>query len=108
MVILIPVKPCGQICVMVAYQWKIKRRTRHVKPKLVVICDISTSVRYCTEFLLTLLYELQDQVASTNSFVFIADMVDISMEFKEHEPQEAVNKVMMDNLKETLPPTKHE
>ena len=76
---------------------EIKRRTRHVKPKLVVICDISTSVRYCTEFLLTLLYELQDQVASTNSFVFIADMVDISMEFKEHEPQEAVNKVMMDN-----------
>ena len=76
---------------------EIKRKTRHVKPKLVVICDISTSVRYCTEFLLTLIYELQDQVASTNSYVFIADLVDISMEFKEYEPQEAVYKVMSEN-----------
>ncbi|GAB4326376.1 MAG: VWA domain-containing protein [Phototrophicales bacterium] len=76
---------------------EIKHRTRHKKPSLVVICDISTSVRYCTEFLLTLIYELQDQVARTNSFVFIADLVDISMEFKEYEPQEAVERVMANN-----------
>lgn len=76
---------------------EIKRKTQHVKPRLVVICDISTSMRYCTEFMLTLIYELQDQVASTNSFVFISDMVDISMAFKEYEPLEAVQKVMMEN-----------
>lgn len=76
---------------------ELKRRTRHVKPRLVVICDVSTSVRYCTEFLLTMIYELQDQVASTNSFVFIDDLVDISMVFKEHEPQQAVERVLMEN-----------
>jgi uncharacterized protein len=76
---------------------ELKTRTHHKKPALVVICDISTSVRYCTEFLLTLIYELQDQVARTNSFVFISDLVDISMEFKEHEPREAVSRVMNNN-----------
>lgn len=76
---------------------EIKRKSQHVKPRLVVICDISTSMRFCTEFMLTLIYELQDQVASTNSYVFISDMVDISMAFKEYEPLEAVQKVMMEN-----------
>jgi hypothetical protein len=76
---------------------EIKYRRRHVKPSLVVICDVSTSVRYCTEFLLTLIYELQDQVARTNSFIFISDITDISMAFQEFEPQEAVYRVMMDN-----------
>ncbi|MBC8171702.1 MAG: VWA domain-containing protein, partial [Anaerolineae bacterium] len=66
---------------------EIKHKTRHVKPALVLICDLSTSMRYCVEFLLTLVYELQDVVAKTNSFIFIADMVDISMEFKEHKPK---------------------
>ena len=73
---------------------ELRHRKRHVKPSLIVICDVSTSVRYCTEFLLTLVYELQDQVARTNSFIFIDDMVDISMEFQEYEPQEAVRRVL--------------
>ena len=72
-------------------------RTRHVKPSLVLICDISTSMRYCAEFLLTLIYELQDQVARTNSFVFIDDLSDISMVFAEAEPQTAVERVLTDN-----------
>lgn len=76
---------------------EIKRKTRHKKPALVVICDISTSVRYCAEFLLTMLYELQDQVARADSFVFINDIVDVTAHFKQHEPQEAVRRVMQEN-----------
>ncbi len=76
---------------------EIKYRKRHVKPALVLICDISTSVRYCAEFLLTMIYELQDQVARTNSYVFIDDLTDISMEFQEHEPREAVSRVLTNN-----------
>src|SRR5690606_6615230 len=40
---------------------ELKYRTHHVKPSLVLLCDVSTSMRYCAEFLLTLIYELQDQ-----------------------------------------------
>ena len=76
---------------------ELKYRSHHVKPSLVLICDISTSMRYCAEFLLTLIYELQDQVARTDSFVFISDIVDISMVFKEQEPRNAVEKVLTEN-----------
>ncbi|MDX2136903.1 MAG: VWA domain-containing protein [Chloroflexota bacterium] len=76
---------------------ELRYKTRHVKPCLVLICDVSTSMRYCAEFLLTLIYELQDQVARTNSYIFISDLVDISMVFEEHEPQAAVERVLMDN-----------
>ena len=72
-------------------------RTRHVKPSLVLICDISTSMRYCAEFLLTLIYELQDQVARTHSYIFISDLVDISPVFAEHEPMAAVERVLREN-----------
>lgn len=76
---------------------EMRYRTRHVKPSLVVICDISTSMRYCAEFLLTLIYELQDQVARTHSYVFIGDMVDISTTFADQEPQAAIERVLLDN-----------
>ncbi|MFN8379159.1 MAG: VWA domain-containing protein [Anaerolineae bacterium] len=72
-------------------------RTRHVKPSLVLICDISTSMRYCAEFLLTLIYELQDQVARTHSYVFISDLVDISPVFAAYEPMAAVERVLSEN-----------
>lgn len=76
---------------------EIRHRKRHVKPQLVLICDVSTSMRYCVEFLLTMVYQLQDQVAKTNSFVFIDDLVDISVLFQEHEPREAVARVLAQN-----------
>lgn len=76
---------------------ELKYRTRHVKPKLVLICDVSTSMRYCAEFLLTLIYELQDQVTRTDSFIFISDLTDISMVFQEKQPREAVEQVLSQN-----------
>lgn len=76
---------------------ELKFKSHHVKPSLVLICDVSTSMRYCAEFLLTLIYELQDQVAKTDSFIFISDITDISMVFKELEPMAAVERVLMEN-----------
>jgi uncharacterized protein with von Willebrand factor type A (vWA) domain len=76
---------------------EIKHKIRHKKPALLLICDASTSMRYCVEFLLTLVYELQDQVARTNSFIFIDDLRDISMVFAEEQPRDAVQRVLNDN-----------
>jgi hypothetical protein len=41
---------------------EMRYKQRHLKPKLALICDVSTSMRHCAEFMLTLIYELQDQV----------------------------------------------
>jgi uncharacterized protein with von Willebrand factor type A (vWA) domain len=73
---------------------EIQYRNKHLKPRLVVICDISTSMRYCAEFMLTLVYELQDQVSKTRSFIFIDDMHEISDFFRQARPEAAIQEVL--------------
>ena len=72
-------------------------RKRHKKPSLILICDLSTSMRYAVEFLLTLVYELSDQVRRTHSFIFIHDLVDVSTTLAELPPREAVARIMSEN-----------
>ncbi len=73
---------------------ELRLKTRHLKPKLALICDISTSVRHCAEFMLRLIYELQDQVAKARSFAFIDRIEEISAAFDEHRPDVAVEQVL--------------
>jgi hypothetical protein len=75
---------------------ELKRKRRVIKPKLILICDVSTSVRHCAEFMLTLIYQLQDQVARARSYAFIDRLIDISLWFDEHPPQKAVTLVLAD------------
>jgi hypothetical protein len=72
-------------------------RKRHKKPSLILICDLSASMRYAVEFLLTLVYELSDQVRRTHSFIFIHDLVDVSTTLAELPPREAVARIMAEN-----------
>lgn len=73
---------------------ELKFKRKRVKPKLAVICDISTSMRPHATFMLTLMYELQDLIARTRSFAFIDDMHDISQDFTGQRPQEAITGVL--------------
>lgn len=76
---------------------ELKHKRRHLKPKLVLICDVSTSVRPVVEFMMRMVYELQDQIHSTHSFIFIDDIVDVSSEFAQHRPEIAVERVLEEN-----------
>ncbi len=67
---------------------------RHLKPKLLLICDVSTSMRAVVEFLLRMIYELQDQVARAHSFAFIDDLESISEDFAEYPPDVAIDIVL--------------
>ena len=75
--------------------FQIKHRHRHLKPKLVVICDVSTSMRHCSELMLSLLYELQDQVSKTHAFAFIDHLEYITPDFVGKEAREAVEQVLV-------------
>jgi uncharacterized protein with von Willebrand factor type A (vWA) domain len=72
----------------------LRYKHRHLKPKLALICDVSTSVRHCAEFMLHLIYELQDQVAKARSFAFISDIEEVSQEFAVYQPEVAVEQVL--------------
>jgi uncharacterized protein with von Willebrand factor type A (vWA) domain len=72
----------------------LRYKQRHLKPKLALICDVSTSMRHCAEFMLTLIYELQDQVGRARSFAFIGDMEEVSQSFSQLPTQRAVEEVL--------------
>jgi uncharacterized protein with von Willebrand factor type A (vWA) domain len=72
----------------------IKHRDRSLKPKLVVICDVSTSMRSCSELMLSLLYAMQDQISKTFAFAFIDHLEFISPDFETREASDAVAQVL--------------
>lgn len=76
---------------------KVQFRKKHKKPSLILICDLSASMRYAVEFLLTMVYELSDQVRRAHSFIFISDLVDVSAILTELPPKEAVARIMTEN-----------
>jgi hypothetical protein len=73
---------------------EIKHKTRHLKPKLCVIVDLSTSMRPVAEFMLRLVYELGDQIAKARSFAFINDISEISSDFNAGPPDIAIPTVL--------------
>jgi uncharacterized protein with von Willebrand factor type A (vWA) domain len=69
-------------------------KKRHLKPKFALVCDLSQSMREVVEFMLRLMYELQDQVAKARSFGFYDHLEDVTEEFLGRRPDEAVPLVM--------------
>jgi hypothetical protein len=66
------------------------RRRRRDKPKLVVLCDVSDSVRAAARFLLVLVYAMQEAFARTRSFVFVREIGETTALFDERPIEEAV------------------
>jgi uncharacterized protein len=73
---------------------ELRHRKKHIKPRLVIICDRSRSTEEVVRFLLLLIYTLQDQVSGTRSFAFIETIYDISSYFNEYRPEQAIDQVM--------------
>jgi uncharacterized protein with von Willebrand factor type A (vWA) domain len=67
------------------------RRRRIEKPRLVVLCDISDSVRHVSRFMLQFAFTLQELFSQVRSFVFVSDLGECTDLFKEHEIQRAVD-----------------
>ncbi|HEY6463299.1 MAG TPA: VWA domain-containing protein, partial [Polyangiaceae bacterium] len=51
-----------------------RRRPRRDRPKLVLLCDVSDSVRAAAAFLLEFTYAAQELFSKTRSFVFVSDL----------------------------------
>ena len=73
---------------------EIKHRDRVRKPKIVVICDVSTSMRFCSELMLSFLFALQGQVRKTHAFAFIDHLESISEDFSGSNADEAIASVL--------------
>lgn len=71
----------------------VRHRTRHLKPKLLILCDRSVSTQHVMTFMLLMIYSLHDQVSRTRSFAFIDHLHDMSIYFAESRPDQAIAQV---------------
>jgi uncharacterized protein with von Willebrand factor type A (vWA) domain len=73
---------------------ELRHRDRVRKPKLVLLCDVSTSMRFCAELMLNLLFTLRGQVRRTEAFAFIDHLESISDNLADADPDRAVATVL--------------
>ena len=55
------------------------------KPQIVVLCDVSDSVRNVARFMLQLMYSLQDLYWRVRSFIFVAELGEVTSHFREND-----------------------
>ena len=65
-------------------------RRKKTKPQVVLLCDISDSVLNASRFMLQFVYSVQDLYSKVRSFVFVADVGEVTQLFEEHDIQTAV------------------
>ena len=66
---------------------------REDKPRLVVLADVSLSVRHTARFTLSLVHGLQRLFGQVRTFAFVADTVEVTDLFAEHQAERALEKI---------------
>ncbi len=74
----------------VPFELVFKQRKKE-KPKLVVLCDISSSVANVSRFFLQFIFSLQDCFTKVRSFVFVAELGEVSQLFRDHDIFDAID-----------------
>ena len=62
-------------------------RRKKTKPQVMVLCDISDSVLNASRFMLQFVYSVQDLYSKVRSFVFVAEIGEVTKLFEEHDIQ---------------------
>ncbi len=71
---------------------------RKEKPQVIVLCDVSDSVRNVSRFMLQFVYALQDLYSKVRSFIFVADVGEVTQLFTEHEANVALDTALTGNV----------
>jgi uncharacterized protein with von Willebrand factor type A (vWA) domain len=74
------------------------RSKREQRPRLVVLCDISLSTRNLARFWLHMIYQMQSLFSKVRTFVFVADMVEVTQLFEEQPLNRAVETIFAGQL----------
>jgi uncharacterized protein with von Willebrand factor type A (vWA) domain len=67
------------------------RQKRPDRPELVLLCDVSDSVRNVSRLMMQFVHALQTRYARVRSFVFVSDLGEVTAAFKEAKVEEAVD-----------------
>jgi uncharacterized protein with von Willebrand factor type A (vWA) domain len=64
------------------------------KPQVLVLCDVSDSVRNVSRFMLQFVYSLQDLYSRVRSFIFVSEIGEITQLFEENDTQRAIEQAL--------------
>lgn len=64
------------------------------RPKLVILCDVSSSVANVSRFMLQFVYQLQECFNKIRSFVFVSELGEVTQLFKDLEVNQAIEKAL--------------
>src|ERR1700691_2531243 len=74
----------------VPFKLRFEKRRRE-KPQVVILCDVSDSVRNASRFMLQFVYSLQDLYSRVRSFIFVADIGEVTECFRNNDAKEALD-----------------
>lgn len=80
----------------VPFRIQFDRRVRE-KPQVVILCDVSDSVRNVSRFMLQFVYSLQDLYSRVRSFIFVSEIGEITRLFEEQDVNEAIDQALTGN-----------
>lgn len=81
----------------VPFRIQLDRRIRD-KPQVMVLCDVSDSVRNVSRFMLQFVYSLQDLYSRVRSFVFVSEIGEVTRLFEDREISEAIDHALTGNI----------
>jgi uncharacterized protein with von Willebrand factor type A (vWA) domain len=81
----------------VPFKIQFDRRVRD-KPQVIVLCDVSDSVRNVSRFMLQFVYSLQDLYSRVRSFIFVSELGEVTQLFEANETQEAIEEALGGNI----------
>lgn len=67
------------------------RARRPARPDVVVLCDVSDSVRATSRLMLLFTWTLQSLFARVRSFIFVSELGEVSSYFRDAKPEEAID-----------------
>jgi uncharacterized protein with von Willebrand factor type A (vWA) domain len=81
----------------VPFKIQLDRKVRD-KPQVVILCDVSDSVRNVSRFMLQFVYSLQDLYSRVRSFIFVSEIGEITHLFEEQEISEAIEEALAGSI----------
>ena len=72
----------------------IYKHRRKERPKLVILCDVSSSVANVSRFMLQFMYSLQEAFTRMRCFVFVSDLGEVTPVFKDSDISSAIERAL--------------
>ncbi len=73
---------------------RVFKERKKERPKLMILCDVSSSVSNVSRFMLQFVYSLQAAFTKIRSFVFVAELGEVTQVFKDLDIYDAIDKAL--------------